>query len=101
MRRAGRALGALLLGTAAATWAQTPLELNSAHERDLDGLKGLGPSTTQRILQVRQQQPFADWGDFMRRVRGIGGVTAQKLSDQGLRVNGQPLAAATAPAVKP
>lgn len=102
-----RRLGALLLGAAGAAWAQAPLEANSALERELDGLKGLGPATTQRILQAREQRAFADWSDLMRRVPGIRGATARKLSDQGLRVNGQALAPApsplrpAAPAVRP
>jgi len=67
------------------------LEVNTAHERDLDGLRGLGPSTTRKIMATRAQQPFADWADLMRRVPGLGPRTAQQLSAQGLRVQGQAL----------
>ena len=81
----GLALGLLL---ASATAAQT-LELDRAREIDLDGLRGLGPASTRKILQERQRQPFEDWQDLMRRVPGIGPAKAADLSKQGLRVQGR------------
>ena len=72
----------------APAWA---LEVNHATEAELDGLRGLGPAFTRRILSERDIRPFADWPDLMRRVSGMGGVTAQKLSAQGLTVQNQPL----------
>ena len=77
-----------LLGLLAPAWA---LEVNQATEAELDGLRGLGPAFTRRILAERSLRPFADWSDFMRRVSGMGDVTAQKLSAQGLTVNNQSL----------
>ena len=68
-----------------------PLEINHASEAELDGLRGLGPAFTRRILSERDIRPFTDWPDLMRRVSGMGGVTAQKLSAQGLTVQNQPL----------
>jgi competence protein ComEA len=64
------------------------LELNTARESDLDGLKGLGPSITRRILDARTQAPFTDWTDLMQRVSGIRHPSALRLSAQGLTVNG-------------
>ncbi|MEN9888193.1 MAG: hypothetical protein RL559_230 [Pseudomonadota bacterium] len=86
-------LSRLALGLACASWmhlasAQT-LELAQARELDLDGLRGLGPATTQRILAERERHPFRDWKDLMRRVPGIGPRKAEQLSAQGLRVQGQ------------
>jgi len=72
----------------APAWA---LEINHATEAELDGLRGLGPAFTRRILSERDIRPFADWPDLMRRVSGMGGFTAQKLSAQGLTVQNQPL----------
>jgi competence protein ComEA len=72
----------------APAWA---LEVNHATEAELDGLRGLGPAFTRRILSERDIRPFSDWPDLMRRVSGMGGVTAQKLSAQGLTVQNQPL----------
>jgi competence protein ComEA len=67
-----------------------PIEINDAREMDLDGLPGLGPKTTRIILQARASQSFDDWQDLMARVPGIKSKTAQKLSNAGLRVRGQP-----------
>lgn len=72
----------------APAWA---LEINHATEAELDGLRGLGPAFTRRILSERDIRPFTDWPDLMRRVSGMGGFTAQKLSAQGLTVQNQPL----------
>jgi competence protein ComEA len=77
-----------LLGLLAPAWA---LEVNQATEAEIHGLRGLGPANTRRILAVRSLRPFADWPDLMRRVSGMGDVTAQKLSAQGLTVQNQPL----------
>lgn len=66
------------------------LELNTANEAELDSVRGLGPSSTARILVAREQGPFKDWGDFMRRVKGIKPTTAAKLSATGLTVNDLP-----------
>jgi len=72
----------------APAWA---LEINHATEAELDGLRGLGPAFTRRILSERDIRPFSDWPDLMRRVSGMGRLTAQKLSAQGLTVQNQPL----------
>ncbi len=71
-------------------WA---LEVNLATEAELDGLRGLGPAFTRRVMRERDRQAFTDWPDLMRRVSGMGRLTALKLSAQGLTVNGQSLAA--------
>jgi competence protein ComEA len=78
---------AVALLFAGSTWAQ--VDVNQASEIELDGMKGLGPATTQRILAERQKAPFRDWPDVMRRVPGIGPQKASSLSAQGLRVQGQ------------
>ena len=81
---AATAVALLFAGT---TWAQ--VDLNQASEIELDGMKGLGPATTQRILAERQKAPFRDWPDVMQRIPGIGPQKAASLSAQGLRVQGQ------------
>jgi competence protein ComEA len=73
-------------------WA---LEVNDATEAQLDGVRGLGPSQTARILQAREAGPFKNWTDFMARVKGIKAPTAAKLSTQGLTVGGTPYPGAT------
>ncbi len=85
----------LLLGSAQAA----AVEANRASAQDLDTIKGIGPAMVERIVQARQQRPFADWNDFSARVRGVGPATAARLSANGLTVNGQrlPADAAAAP----
>ena len=73
------------------------LDIAQAREIDLDGLRGLGPATTRLILQERERQPFRDWKDLMQRTPGIGPKKAAQLSEQGLRVQGQPYPAAPTP----
>ncbi|WP_294768823.1 helix-hairpin-helix domain-containing protein [uncultured Rhodoferax sp.] len=87
MQRRARTLALLAVGLlwSLSSWA---LEVNSATEAQLDGLRGLGPSQTARILQAREAGPFKDWADFMARVKGIKAPTATKLSAQGLTVGG-------------
>lgn len=75
---------AIALLFAATTWAQ--VDLNQASEIELDGMKGLGPATTRRIMAERQKAPFRDWPDLMQRIPGIGPQKAANLSAQGLRV---------------
>ena len=66
-----------------------PLELNQASRAELESLPGLVVQLVERLLTARAQAPFSDWADLRQRVRGIGPSSAKKLSDQGLRVNGQ------------
>lgn len=74
------------------------VDVNKGSAADLDGLKGVGPAMSKRILDARQKGEFKDWGDFMERVKGVKEKTAAKLSAEGLTVNGK---AFTAPASAP
>ncbi len=88
--------GALLL---CASMAFAAVDVNSASEAELDGIRGIGPSTSRRILDERNKGHFKDWNDLMARVRGIRRANATRLSAAGLTVNGsafQPAAAASA-----
>ena len=80
-------------------WAQ--VEANSATEAQLDGIHGIGPATSGRILQARQNGPFTDWANLMLRVSGIGQKKAVQLSQQGLTVNGKTFAAPESPPPSP
>jgi competence protein ComEA len=66
------------------------VDVNLASEAELDGIKGLGPSSTARILKARESGPFKDWSDLMRRVKGIKPSLAAKLSEAGLTVADAP-----------
>lgn len=94
------AVSAMLLATA----AFAAVDVNKGSAADLDGLKGVGPTMSKRIMDERQKGEFKDWGDFMERVKGVKEKTAAKLSAEGLTVNGKtftaPAAAAKAPAAK-
>lgn len=93
-----------LMLLAAAIWsaaAMAAVDVNGASAADLDSVKGIGPGTSQKILEARQQGAFKSWEDLITRVSGIGPARAAKLSEQGLRVNGTPYGTpATAPAKK-
>ena len=84
----GKTLIFLMLWLCSPCWA---LDINQASEAELDGLRGLGPAFTRRVMRERDIRPFTDWPDLMRRVSGMGRVTADKLADQGLTVSGQTL----------
>lgn len=64
------------------------VDVNKASAADLDGIKGIGPSTSTRILDERKKGSFKDWSDLISRVGGIGGKSAARLSGNGLTVNG-------------
>lgn len=70
--------------------AAKPLELNQATQAQLESLAGVGPDLAERLLKARDARPFESWADLRRRVTGVGPKLAAKLSDQGLRVQGQP-----------
>ena len=91
------------LAMLAAATAFAAVEANKATSAELDGLKGVGPAMSQRIVDARKQGEFKSWDDFMARVKGVKEKTAEKLSTEGLTINGQPYksAAAPAPAAKP
>ncbi len=92
-------LTSLLALLAAASFAA--VDLNTATVADLDSIKGIGPSTSAKILEARKASPFKNWGDLIQRVPGIGDKRAAKLSSEGLTVNGDGFKpAAAAPAQK-
>jgi len=87
-------LATLALLCAGASFAA--VDVNKASVADLDGVKGVGPALSKRILDERTKGNFKDWGDFMARVKGVGPSAAAKLSKEGLTVGGaayQPTAA--------
>ena len=73
-------------------WAA--VDANKASVADLDGVKGIGPAMSARIVAEREKAPFKDWHDFTQRVSGVGEKTAEKLSAEGLTINGRKFSAA-------
>lgn len=72
------------------------MELNLASEAELDGLKGMGPSLSRKVLAAREVRHFTHWADFQQRVSGVGMAKAQQFSEQGLTVAGQAFSQAQA-----
>lgn len=71
--------------------ALAAIDANSANVADLDGVKGIGPAVSARILDERKKGNFKDWNDFISRIKGIGPANAQRFSAEGLTVNGATL----------
>ena len=64
------------------------VDVNKANAADLDGIKGIGPSLSGKILKERNKGNYKDWPDLMHRVSGMGEKSSAKFSAQGLTVNG-------------
>ncbi len=64
------------------------VDVNKATAADLDGVKGIGPSISTKILDERKKGTFKDWQDFIDRVQGVGEGNAARFSAEGLTVNG-------------
>ena len=86
LKKLTAAVFAFILSTGLA-FAQA--DVNKADQAALDGIKGIGPAMSKRILDERKKGEFKDWSDFETRVKGVGEKSAVKLSDAGLTVNGQ------------
>jgi len=57
----------------------TPLDVNLASAAELERLPGVGPALAARIVDVRAREgPFGSVDD-LRRVRGVGGATLERL----------------------
>ena len=92
---------AFCLATVGAAFA-ADIEINKADLAALDGVKGIGPSLAKNIIDERKKGDFKDWSDFEKRVKGVKEKKSLKLSEAGLRINGQAAGkSAPAPAGKP
>lgn len=76
------------------------VDVNKATAAELDGIKGIGPSISGKIVDERKKGDFKDWGDFIGRVKGIGEGNAAKFSSEGLTVGGAGFKGAAAKEVK-
>lgn len=90
-----------LLAMLYAAMAFAAVDVNKASAADLDGIKGIGPAISTKILDERKKGNFKDWNDFIDRVKGVGEGNAAKFSAEGLTVNGAGFkGGVAAPAVK-
>jgi competence protein ComEA len=80
------------------------VDVNKATAAELDGIKGIGPGISTKIIDERKKGNFKDWNDFVERVKGVGEGNAAKFSAEGMTVNGAGFtgaaAAPTAPVAK-
>ncbi len=77
------------------------VDVNKATAAELDGIKGIGPGISGKILDERKKGAFKDWTDLVTRVNGVGETNAAKFSAEGMTVNGQGFkGVAAAPAKK-
>jgi len=60
---------------------QKKISINSATEKELQTLTGIGPSMAQRIIAYRSQQPFQTIEDIMK-VKGIKDKLFAKIKEQ-------------------
>lgn len=63
------------------------VDVNTANEDALRGIKGIGPAKAKAILDERGAHgPFKDPADLGKRVKGMGGHTVERLQAEGLTV---------------
>lgn len=87
----------LAMLAASTGYALAAVDLNKADQAALDSVKGIGPKTSKAILDERKKGgEFKDWGDFQKRVKGVGDKSSDKLSQEGVTINGKPKATAGA-----
>jgi competence protein ComEA len=87
-----------ILALLCATAAFAAVDVNKATVAELDGIRGIGPGTSGRILDERGKRLFKDWNDLIQRVKGVGPSNAARLSAAGMTVDGAPYERA---AIKP
>ncbi|MBR7972661.1 helix-hairpin-helix domain-containing protein [Burkholderia vietnamiensis] len=90
---------AALFGVIASAWAA--VDVNTANENALVGIRGIGPARAKAILDERSAHgPFKSADDLASRVKGMGGHTVERLQQEGLTI-GAAGAGAAAAAGKP
>ena len=87
-----------LLFAALSFAAQAAVDINKASQAELESVKGIGPTMSERILDERKKAPFKDWNDLIVRVKGVGDGNAAKFSSGGLTVAGNAYTSAAKPA---
>ncbi|MBY8608919.1 ComEA family DNA-binding protein [Burkholderia arboris] len=76
---------AVMLGAVASAWAA--VDVNTANEDALVGIKGIGPARAKAILDERGARgPFRSADDLATRVKGMGGHTVERLQQEGLTI---------------
>ena len=68
--------------------ALAAVDVNKATQSEMQGIKGIGPSLSAKILEARKTGEFKNWTDLVERVGGIGPGNASRFSQAGLTVRG-------------
>ncbi|MBV6272225.1 helix-hairpin-helix domain-containing protein [Alcaligenaceae bacterium CGII-47] len=79
-----------MLSLTALAWSGSvlALDLNTATEAQLKGIRGIGPKTAQIILQERERGGrYESFSDLSDRVKGIGPKKADALQAAGLAIS--------------
>ena len=58
------------------------VNINTADEKQLDALPGIGPAMAQRILEYRRENGSFQSAEDLKKVRGIGDAKFEKLKDK-------------------
>lgn len=77
-----------LIATLSTVTCFAAADVNIAGAAELDGIKGIGPAMSGKILEERKKGNFKNWNDFIERVPGVGEGNAAKFSREGLTING-------------
>ncbi len=97
----GTALGiGLLFGAALGPWPVTAqslrgapgvlaIELNQATRAEIESVRAVGVELTERLLQARNAEPFTDWQDLRRRVKGVSRKALEGFAQAGFQIKGQ------------
>ncbi|MGV3741809.1 MAG: ComEA family DNA-binding protein [Burkholderiaceae bacterium] len=92
-----RIVSAIAVFFAASSFAFAAVDLNKADQAALDSVKGIGPKMSKSILDERKKGgDFKDWADFEKRVKGVGEKSSDKLSKEGVTINGKSKSVANA-----
>ncbi len=65
------------------------VDVNRADQAALEGVKGIGPGLSAKLMKERSSGAFKDWTDLIDRVPGVGAGNAARFSAAGLTVNGK------------
>ncbi len=60
---------------------QTRININTADEQELQNIKGVGPAIAKRIVDYREQNGAFTAIEELKKVRGIGNKTFEKMKD--------------------
>jgi competence ComEA-like helix-hairpin-helix protein len=60
----------------------TLINLNTASQKELQSLPGIGPKIAEKIIEARGEKPFTSLEDFDQRVSGVGSKMIQNIEDK-------------------